>query len=129
MVGWSVQYGGRLEIRNQNYFIYFLGVVTLRKEANRPNYQNYEFQQLSLTSPLGKFSLDGSVVYDKDRPQYKADIKATNGNNKYVVVQGGYEKGAYRVNIVCRRALTATRSTLRGTHSMNHFIIIGRSTY
>ena len=70
------------------------GTVTLRKLSDRPTYRNYDFQKLTLTSPLGRHSLDGSVTYDEVRPQYKMDMKAANSNNKYLVVQAGYEKGA-----------------------------------
>lgn len=65
----------------------------MQKQSDRPNYRNYEFQQLTLTSPLGKHVLEGSVVYDNDRPQYNVDLKATYGKSKYLVLQGGYENG------------------------------------
>lgn len=73
--------------------MYFSGTILLRKQTDRPNYRSYEFQQVTLSSPLGKHILDGSVVYDTDRPQYNVDLKGTYGKSKYILVQGGYKNG------------------------------------
>lgn len=68
-----------------------LGVVVLERKRNSPTYRKYEFQGLGLTTPFGRFSVDGQVYVDTSYPQIGSDVVFSYGDTNTLQLKSYFD--------------------------------------
>lgn len=73
------------------YWTLFLGQIILETKQNLPKYRKYDFKDLSVSSPIGKLSVNGPIYIDTTNPQFGSDIVISYGEPKNTIsIKGNY---------------------------------------
>lgn len=66
---------------------YILGSVVRQKKRNKPEYREYEVNQLTLTSPYGILSVSGLIRYDLSVLRFDTNLTIGYGNKNKIIFQ------------------------------------------
>lgn len=67
-----------------------LGLITLEKKQNKPKYRKYDFKDLTLTSPIGKVSMNGPIYVDPTNPEFGSDVTIAYGEPRNTITIKSY---------------------------------------